>query len=51
MIPMMAGMCQVIMKIIRISNYCGGVTASITNRENNNPSEMFKWIHAAAIIR
>jgi len=38
------------MKIIRISDYYGGMTASIPDREINNPSGIFKWIHAVAII-
>jgi hypothetical protein len=39
-----------IQKIIWISDYCGGLMASIPERENNNPSGMFKRIHVAAII-
>jgi hypothetical protein len=31
-----------------ISDYCGGLTASIPGRENNNPPDMFKEIRAAA---
>jgi hypothetical protein len=46
-----AEVCRVNNENHGISDYCGGKTASIPDRGKNNPSGMFKLIHAAAIIR